>query len=115
MRERGVGLGVMGFYSFLQAKGILPEGVMAKVWNERMLRRIRGLADQTSRLLVEDRGPCLNAADYGVAEQFSHKLAIAPMASILIVCGAGCWLPTGADSAPPPQPAHDDDYLGCPS
>src|SRR5690606_38972270 len=36
MRERSVGLGVMGFHSFLQSKMIPMEGVMAKVWNRRM-------------------------------------------------------------------------------
>src|SRR6202041_1475518 len=33
MRERSVGLGVMGFHSFLQDQGVPFEGVMAKVWN----------------------------------------------------------------------------------
>jgi ribonucleoside-diphosphate reductase alpha chain len=33
MRERSVGLGVMGFHSYLQAKNIPFESVMAKVWN----------------------------------------------------------------------------------
>ena len=39
MRERSVGLGVMGFHSFLQEKSIPFESVMAKVWNTRMFRR----------------------------------------------------------------------------
>ncbi len=33
MRERSVGMGVMGFHSFLQMKGIGFESTMAKVWN----------------------------------------------------------------------------------
>src|SRR3546814_1409765 len=32
-RERSVGLGVMGFHSFLQARNIAFEGAMAKSWN----------------------------------------------------------------------------------
>ncbi len=36
MRERSVGLGVMGFHSFLQANMIPWESVMAKVWNKRI-------------------------------------------------------------------------------
>ena len=32
-RERSVGLGVMGFHSFLQARGLPFEGAMAKSWN----------------------------------------------------------------------------------
>ena len=40
-RERSVGLGVMGFHSFLQANGLPVESVMAKVWNKRMFAHIR--------------------------------------------------------------------------
>ena len=36
MRERSVGLGVMGFHSFLQGQNVPFEGVVAKVWNKRM-------------------------------------------------------------------------------
>ncbi len=39
LRERSVGLGVMGFHSFLQAKGIPLESAMAKSWNLRIFRR----------------------------------------------------------------------------
>lgn len=87
MRERSVGLGVMGFHSFLQAKSIPFESVMAKVWNTRMFRHIKAGADAASHMLAAERGPCPDAADYGVAERFSHKLAIAPTASISIICG----------------------------
>ncbi|MCA1661423.1 MAG: ribonucleoside-diphosphate reductase subunit alpha, partial [Novosphingobium sp.] len=36
MRERSVGMGVMGFHSFLQMKGIAFESAMAKAWNLKM-------------------------------------------------------------------------------
>ena len=36
MRERRVGLGVMGFHSFLQSQNVPWESVIAKVWNKRM-------------------------------------------------------------------------------
>src|SRR6201991_2808729 len=39
-RERSVGLGVMGFHSFLQARGLPFEGAMAKSWNLKMFRQI---------------------------------------------------------------------------
>ena len=32
-------------------------------------------------------GPCPDAADFGIAERFSNKLAVAPTASISIICG----------------------------
>ena len=87
MRERSVGLGVMGFHSFLQKMRIPMEGVMAKVWNKRMFKRIRGHADTTSRLLAEERSACPDAAEYGIQERFSNKMAIAPTASTSIICG----------------------------
>lgn len=87
MRERSVGLGVMGFHSFLQSQMIPFESVMAKVWNTRMFRQIRTQADAASRVLAEERGPCPDAADYGIMERFSNKLAIAPTASISIIAG----------------------------
>jgi len=87
MRERSVGLGVMGFHSRLQAKGIPFEGVMAKVFNDRLFKHVRSEADKASKVLAEERGPCADAADMGVMERFSHKMAVAPTASISIICG----------------------------
>jgi ribonucleoside-diphosphate reductase alpha chain len=87
MRERSVGLGVMGFHSFLQALNVPFESAIAKVWNKRMFKHIREQADIASRVLAEERGPCPDAAEYGFMERFSNKIAIAPTASISIICG----------------------------
>ncbi|MFT8720370.1 ribonucleoside-diphosphate reductase subunit alpha [Acetobacter sp.] len=87
MRERSVGLGVMGFHSFLQARNVPFESVIAKVWNKKIFKHIREQADVASRKLADLRGPCPDAAEYGVHERFSNKLAIAPTASISIIAG----------------------------
>jgi ribonucleoside-diphosphate reductase alpha chain len=87
MRERSVGLGVMGFHAFLQARGIPFESAMAKAWNLAIFRRLRQEADRASVFLAEERGPCPDAAEAGMQARFSHKLAIAPTASISIICG----------------------------
>lgn len=87
MRERSVGLGVMGFHSFLQDKMIPMESVMAKVWNRRMFQHIKRQADDASVKLAHERGACPDAADYNIMERFSNKMAIAPTASISIICG----------------------------
>jgi ribonucleoside-diphosphate reductase alpha chain len=87
MRERSVGLGLMGFHSFLQKKGVPFEGAMAKSWNMKMFRHIRRQADAASVTLAEERGACPDAAERGINARFSHKLAIAPTASISIICG----------------------------
>ncbi|HMG48049.1 MAG TPA: ribonucleoside-diphosphate reductase subunit alpha [Allosphingosinicella sp.] len=86
-RERSVGLGVMGFHSFLQARGLPFEGAMAKSWNLRIFRHIHAQASEASLMLANERGPCPDAADMGVMERFSCKMAIAPTASISIICG----------------------------
>src|SRR4028119_1463530 len=57
-RERSVGLGVMGFHSFLQARNIPFEGAMAKSWNMRIFKHIRAQADEAAVLLANERGPC---------------------------------------------------------
>ena len=87
MRERSVGLGVMGFHSFLQARGIPFECALAKAWNLKFFRKIRRDADAASVALAHERGSCPDAAERGMRARFSHKLAIAPTASISIICG----------------------------
>ena len=87
MRERSVGLGVMGYHSFLQSLQVPFEGVMAKVWNIKIFKHIRAQADAASRKLAEERGPCPDAEEYGIMERFSNKMAIAPTASISIIAG----------------------------
>jgi ribonucleoside-diphosphate reductase alpha chain len=87
MRERSVGMGVMGFHSFLQLKNIGFETPMAKAWNLKMFRHVSAKANEASMVLAEERGACPDAADVGVMERFSCKMAIAPTASISIICG----------------------------
>jgi ribonucleoside-diphosphate reductase alpha chain len=86
-RERSVGLGLMGFHSFLQSQGVPMESATAKAWNNAMFKHIRRGADAASVKLAKERGACPDAADCGVMARFSHKLAIAPTASISIICG----------------------------
>lgn len=62
-RERSVGLGVMGFHSFLQLKGVPIEGVMAKSWNKRIFSKIREEADKASIKLAKERGACQDFQD----------------------------------------------------
>ena len=87
IKERSVGLGVMGLHSFFQKKMIPLESVMSKAWNKKIFERIHKYVDIASKELAEERGPCPDAADYGINERFSNKTAIAPTASISIICG----------------------------
>jgi ribonucleoside-diphosphate reductase alpha chain len=85
MRERSVGLGVMGFHSFLQSKNVPLESAMSKVWNKKIFQQIKLGVDAASKLLAKERGACLDALEVGVEERFSNKMAIAPTASISII------------------------------
>jgi len=87
MRERSVGLGVMGLHSFFQQKNIPFGSVMSKVWNKKVFNDIQQKVDEASKNLAEERGACPDANDYGIKERFSNKTAIAPTASISIICG----------------------------
>ena len=60
------------------------ESVMAKVWNRKMFKQIREQADVAK---LWEQGPCPDAQEYNVKERFSYKMAIAPTASISIICG----------------------------
>jgi ribonucleoside-diphosphate reductase alpha chain len=87
MRERSVGLGVMGLHSYFQQKSIPFGSVMSKVWNKKIFSNIQEKVDAASVSLAEERGACPDAAEYGIKERFSNKTAIAPTASISIICG----------------------------
>ncbi len=87
MRERSVGLGLMGFHSMLQKFNIPFESAMAKSWNMQLFKHLRRKADAASIVLAEERGSCPDAAEAGVVERFANKIAIAPTASISIICG----------------------------
>jgi len=87
MRERSVGLGVMGLHSFFQRNNIAFESVMAKVWNKKMFEHIQIQANAASKLLAEEKGACPDAAECGIMERFTNKTAVAPTASISIICG----------------------------
>jgi ribonucleoside-diphosphate reductase alpha chain len=86
-RERSVGLGVMGFHSFLQARGLPFEGAMAKSWNLKIFKHVSQSVNEASMMLATERGACPDAEERGVMERFSCKTAIAPTASISIICG----------------------------
>ncbi len=87
IRERSVGLGAMGFHSFLQEKMIPFDSVMAKVWNKKMFEYIDRKASEASVKLAKEKGPCPDAAECLIMERFSNKTAVAPTASISIICG----------------------------
>jgi ribonucleoside-diphosphate reductase alpha chain len=87
MRERSIGLGVMGLHSFLQANNVPIESVMAKAWNKKIFEHIHNETDRSSKELADERGSCPDSEDAGIKDRFVNKTAIAPTASISIIAG----------------------------
>ena len=101
-RERSVGLGTMGFHSLLQAKMVPFESATAKAWNFKIFRTIQESVDAASKKIGLERGACPDAADYGMIDRFSNKTAIAPTASISIICGG---------TSPGIEPINGNSYM----
>lgn len=87
MRERSVGLGVMGFHSYLQSKGIPFESQEAKAINVEIHAAIAAAVDAANEKLAREKGPCQDAAEVGVMKRFSNATSHAPTASISIIAG----------------------------
>lgn len=84
-QERSIGLGYMGFHSYLQ-KNLIPfEGVMAVSANRRMSSHVKRMADKATRVLAVERGECPDGVGTGVRNM--HLIAVAPNASSSIICG----------------------------
>ena len=60
---------------------------MSKVWNKKIFSNIQQKVDKASKDLADERGACPDAEEFGIKERFSNKTAIAPTASISIICG----------------------------
>ncbi len=60
---------------------------MAKVWNRKIFSYVNEQSELASIKIAEKKGPCPDAADFGIMQRFTNKTAIAPTASISIICG----------------------------
>ena len=87
VRERSIGLGAMGLHAYLQRHHVAYESAFARKINKDIYVHIKAEALRADKILADERGPCLDALDYGVHRRFSHLLAPAPNASSSIFCG----------------------------
>lgn len=85
MRERSIGVGVLGFHAYLQSQLVPFESAVAKSINMRIFKNIRTKLDAANRQLAVERGEAPDAVGYGV--RMSHVMAIAPTASSSIIMG----------------------------
>ena len=83
-RERSIGLGAMGFHSYLQSKNIPFEGMLASSFNNRAFSHIKSKALSASKQLAETRGEAPDMVGSGLRN--ANLLAVAPNASSSIIC-----------------------------
>lgn len=85
VEERSVGLGVMGFHSYLQKNGVPFDCAMAKAINNSIFTTFKQMLDKANAELGDLRGsPKLLE---GTGLRFAHCSAIAPTASNALICG----------------------------
>ena len=84
-RERSIGLGAMGFHSYLQAHDIPFEGIYATGFNYKAFKHIKNSAVKASKEIAKDRGEAPDIS--GSTLRNAHLLAVAPNASSSIICG----------------------------
>lgn len=81
--ERSLGLGTMGFHSYLQSKMIPFESVFAQGQNRRIFSHIKEKALEATERLAKERGEYEDGV--GTGRRNSHLLAIAPNANSAII------------------------------
>jgi ribonucleoside-diphosphate reductase alpha chain len=84
-RERSLGLGAMGFHSYLQSRNIPFEGIFATGFNYKAFKHIKTQATKASENLADQRGEAPDVS--GSGRRNAHLLAVAPNASSSIICG----------------------------
>jgi len=83
--SRDLGLGAMGFHSYLQSKNIPFESALATSTNKKMFDHIMDQALRATQYLAESRGECPDMKGQG--RRNSHVMAIAPNATSGIIAG----------------------------
>lgn len=97
--SRDLGLGAMGFHSYLQRNSVPFESPLAKAWNRLMFSTIKERAEAESLRLGTERGEAPDMK--GTGRRNAHLLAIAPNASSSIIC----------DTSPSIEPIRANMYM----
>jgi ribonucleoside-diphosphate reductase alpha chain len=78
-QERSIGIGAMGFHSYIQSKGWAMDDWQAASFNYRVFKQIKEQAYAATQELANTRGECPDAQGTGVRNM--HLMAVAPNAS----------------------------------
>lgn len=98
-RERSIGLGAMGFHSYLQQRHVPFETTEAGTINEAIFKEIKEKAVEESKKLAKERGEAPDLKGTGLRN--AHLLAIAPNANSSII----------ADTSPSIEPYHANAFV----
>jgi ribonucleoside-diphosphate reductase alpha chain len=80
-----LGLGTLGFHTYLQDHSIPFESIDANYANSRIFKLMDDESLRASKWLAEEFGECKVTKGYGVAN--THRLAVAPNLSSALICG----------------------------
>ena len=84
-KGRALGLGVLGWHTFLQAKGIPFVSIAATSWTNKIFSQIKNQAEDASRKLAEEYGEPIWCKGTGMRN--THLIAIAPTVSNSTISG----------------------------
>ena len=84
-KGRALGLGVMGWHTFLQSKGLPFNSIASTAWTHNIFSDIRNKAEKASRDLAAKYGEPLWCKGTGMRN--THLMAVAPTISNSVICG----------------------------
>lgn len=84
-KGRALGLGVLGWHSFLQEKGLPFNSIASTSWTNRIFSQIKTQAEAASRKLAEEYGEPIWCKGTGMRN--THLIAIAPTVSNSTISG----------------------------
>lgn len=83
--ERAIGIGTLGFHSYLQSQSIPIESMEAYHLNNKIFKTISTALKKVNLILGSQRGEAPDCV--GTGQRFSHMMAIAPNATSSIIMG----------------------------
>lgn len=84
-KGRALGLGVLGWHTFLQSKGLPFSSIAATSWTNKIFSQIKNQAEDASRKLAEEYGEPIWCKGTGMRN--THLIAIAPTVSNSTISG----------------------------
>ena len=84
-KGRALGLGVMGWHTFLQQKGLPFNSIASTAWTHTIFRDLSSKAEKASMDLAQEYGEPMWCRGTGMRN--THLLAVAPTVSNSVICG----------------------------